>query len=69
MSFQSKIMQVRIRQNKVIVALKNKVFVVDLFTMEIDHIIETFSFEEEERYNAISLSNDPMNLILAAPGK
>lgn len=39
MSFQSKIMQVRIRQNKVIVALKNKVFVVDLFTMEIDHII------------------------------
>ena len=68
MSFQSNIMQVRIRQKKIIVALRNKVFVVDLFSMEIEHIIQTFSFEENERYNIISLSNDPENTILAAPG-
>lgn len=42
MSFQSNIMQVRIRQNKIIVALRNKVFVVDLFSMEIEHIMDTF---------------------------
>ena len=36
--------------------------------MEIEHIIATFKFEESERYNIVSLSNDPKNLILAAPG-
>ena len=41
---------------------------VDLLTMEIQHIIETFRFEENEVYNMISLSNDFNNLILAAPG-
>lgn len=35
MSFQSNIMQVKIRQGKIVVALRNKVFMVDLFSMEI----------------------------------
>ena len=49
-------------------ALYNKVFIVDLFTMQIEHAIETFKYEETEKYNIVSLSNDPNNLILAAPG-
>jgi len=35
MSFKTDIKSVRIRQNKIIVALYNKVFVLDLFSMEI----------------------------------
>lgn len=46
MSFKSNIMQVKIRQGKIIIALMNKAYVVNLFTMEIEHIIETFKFEE-----------------------
>jgi hypothetical protein len=34
-SFLSNIKQVKIRQNKIVVALYNKVFLVDLFTMEV----------------------------------
>jgi hypothetical protein len=45
LSFQSIIKAVKIRQNKIVVALYNKVFLIDLFTMEIEHIIETFKFE------------------------
>lgn len=33
--FCSKIMQLRIRQNKIVVAVYNKVFLVDLLSMEI----------------------------------
>ena len=68
LSFKSSIKSVCIRQNKIVVALYNKVFIVDLFTMQIEHAIETFKFEENEKYNMISLSNNPDNLILAAPG-
>lgn len=39
MGFKSNIMQVKIRQGKIIVALLNKAYVVNLFTMEIEHII------------------------------
>lgn len=35
LTFNSKIKQVRISQNKIVVALYNKVFLVDLFSMEI----------------------------------
>lgn len=35
MSFKSNIMQVKIRQGKIIVALHNKAYVVDLFKMDI----------------------------------
>lgn len=44
MSFKSNIMQVKIRQGKIIVALHNKAYVVSLFSMEIEHIVETFKF-------------------------
>lgn len=44
LSFKSNIMQVKIRQGKIIVALHNKAYVVNLFTMDIEHIIETFKF-------------------------
>jgi len=60
-------MQLKIRQNKIVVAVYNKVFLVDLFSMEIEHVIETFKFEENEIYNLISLSNDYNNFILAVP--
>lgn len=68
LSFQSAIKQVRIRQSKIVVALKSKVFMVDLFNMEIEHIIDTFRFEEDETYNLISLSNNYSNFLLAVPG-
>jgi hypothetical protein len=45
LSFKSSIKSVCIRQNKIVVALSNKVFIVDLFTMQIEHVIETFKFE------------------------
>lgn len=61
-------MQVKIRQGKIVVALHNKAYVINLFNIEIEHIIETFKFEENQKYNIISLSNDPKNFILAAPG-
>ncbi len=35
MSFKSNIMQVKIRQGKIIVALHNKAYVINLFNMEI----------------------------------
>lgn len=35
MSFKSNIMQVKIRQGKIIVALMSKAYVIDLFAMEI----------------------------------
>jgi len=44
MTFNSAIMQVRIRQNKILVAVRDKVYLLDLFTMEIEHIIDTFKF-------------------------
>lgn len=46
MSFKSNIMQVKIRQGKIVVALHNKAYVINLFNIEIEHIIETFKFEE-----------------------
>ena len=36
--------------------------------MEIEHIIETFKFEDTEPYSLVSMSNDYTNFILAAPG-
>ena len=39
MSFKATIMCVRIRQGKIVVALTNKTYVVNLFSMEIEHII------------------------------
>lgn len=46
MNFCSKIKQLKIRLNKIVVALYNKVFLIHLFNLEIEHIIETFKFEE-----------------------
>jgi hypothetical protein len=46
MNFCSKIKQLKIRLNKIVVALYNKVFLINLFSLEIEHIIETFKFEE-----------------------
>ena len=39
LTFKTSIKSVSIRQNKIIVALFNKVFIVDLFTMQIEHAI------------------------------
>lgn len=39
MSFKSNIMQVKIRQGKIVVALHNKSYIINLFNMEIEHII------------------------------
>lgn len=50
-----------------IVALTNRVYVIDFFSLETDHIIPTYKFSEEEPYNVISLSNDPENMVLACP--
>ena len=68
MSFKSEVKALKIRQGIIVVQLSNKVFLVDLFKMEIIHIIPTFSFDDTEAFNTISLSNDPQNLILAVPG-
>lgn len=68
MSFKTTIKGVKIRQQKIVVQLYNKVFLINLFTMEIEHILSTFAFDETEDYSTISLSNDPNNFLLAAPG-
>lgn len=57
----------KIRLKKMVVALTNKVYLIDFFTLEILHVIPTFKFPEEEPYNLISMSNNPENLLLACP--
>ena len=66
-SFETNVMAVKIRVKKMIVALANRVYIMDFFTLEVDHVIPTFKFSEEEPYNMISMSSDPDNLILACP--
>ncbi len=44
LTFKSNIKNICISQNKMIVALYNKVFIVDLFSMQIEYAIETFKF-------------------------
>lgn len=57
----------KIRLKKMVVALTNKVYLIDFLTLEILHVIPTYKFPEEEPYNLISMSNNPENLLLACP--
>lgn len=52
---------------KLVVALSKKVYVLDFPSLKLEQIIPTFTFEEDEPYGMISMSNDPENTILACP--
>jgi WD40 repeat protein len=66
-TFESNILAVKIRLKKMVVALTNRVYLIDFFSLEVLHIIPTFRFPEEEPYNLISMSNDPDNMLMACP--
>lgn len=59
---------VKIRLDKLVVALSTRIYILDFFSLQIIHVIPTLSFPEEEPYSLISISNDPNNLVLACPG-
>jgi hypothetical protein len=44
---------------KLIIALSNKIYVLDFIGLNIEQIIPTFTFEEDEPYGMISMNNDP----------
>ena len=54
-----------IRQKKVCVALSNKVFVLNFSNLEVELVLETCDNDD----GLMSINNDPLNLILAIPGK
>jgi WD40 repeat protein len=66
-TFESNVLALKIRLKKLVVALSNRVYLIDFLTLEVLHIIPTFRFPEEEPYNLLSLSNDLDNLLLACP--
>lgn len=49
------------------VALANKIYQIDFLSLEVEHIIPTYKFAEEEPYNLISMSNNPENFLMACP--
>jgi hypothetical protein len=64
-TFKSDIKAILIRQKKVCVALVNKVFVLSFSTLEVEYVFETCENDD----GLLSINNDPLNLIMAIPGK
>lgn len=64
-TFKSDIKALSIRQKKVCVALINKVFVLSFSALEVEYVFETCDNDD----GLLSINNDPLNLIMAIPGK
>lgn len=55
----------KIRQKKILIALVNKVFVLDFSTLENLYVFETAQNVD----GLLSSNNDPLNFVLALPGQ
>lgn len=49
------------------VALSNKIFLLDFFSLEVQYVLPTLTFPESEPYNLISMNNDISNMVLCCP--